>query len=509
MRDQFFGKPFWIVLAALAAVFGIAILVFGTPFVGAALAVAAVTVFVLSVKRLEWGLVAAFAELFANSHGHLFSVSVGGFPVSLRMAVFGAVMAAWAVQLVRRRVPPPWRDERLRWFAPLAAAIAVGFAVGFLQNDAGNAFRDGNGFLYLAYVLPVLSVSWTPDRQRLLLQTFAAAAAWVCLLTLGLLYVFTHVPRMFLSDVYAFVRDTRTGELTDMGGVFRIFLQAQLSVVVAALFAAMVPFLGPLKRAWPRWLAVAAALWGVVIISLSRSFWLALAVAAPVLLVLAWKYLQVGVHRTAATVGWHILAAAGGVLLLAGVILVPIPPRTTDVSSLTNLLSERTTESDDVAVSSRWNLLSPMMEEIRSSPVVGSGFGEEVTFQTDDPRARAVNPDGTWTTYAFEWGWLDLWLKMGVLGPLAFLYLLWRFGRALKPMWEGELAWLGIAMAGALVMLYVTHVFSPYLNHPLGLGLIVFFLPFLPERPPTVAVEAEKVKKPVPAATPALAMDAE
>jgi hypothetical protein len=31
-------------------------------------------------------------------------------------------------------------------------------------------------------------------------------------------------------------------------------------------------------------------------------------------------------------------------------------------------------------------------------------------------------------------------------------------------------------------MLYVTHIFSPYLNHPLGLGFLLFIVPFIDSR---------------------------
>lgn len=508
MNEQFFGKPFRLVLAILAGVFLLSVLVFKTPFAAVVLGLTVVGVFLLSFRNLAWGLAAAFAELFANSHGHLVDASIGGFHLSLRMAVFAGVMAAWMVLLIMRRVQTPWSDPRLSWFLPLFAAVAIGGVIGVAEGNPARAFQDGNAYLYLGYILPILSVRWTPETRRILLQTFAAGAVWVGILTFGLLYLFTHIPRGALAPVYTFIRDTRTGELTDMGGIFRIFLQAQMSVVAAAIVIALVPVIQKLtgRRLWT-WIGLASVVTGTLIIGLSRSFWMGLIVTAPVLGILVWKVLRVPFGRIVKTAAWYGVALISGAVLIVAILLVP--PRSGDVGAWSFLLSNRTTGTDDVAISSRWNLLPEMMKEIAKSPVLGSGFGKEVTFKTDDPRARAINPDGTWTTYSFEWGWLDLWLKMGILGPLAFLILFVYLIQGLRPMFKGEQAWLSVVFVSQLVMLYTVHFFSPYLNHPLGLGLILFMLPFIPRPEPrkSEVVEAKPLTVAMP--TPVLSMKME
>ncbi len=484
MNRQFFGKEFRLIFAALAMVFGIAILVFKTTYAGPVLILIILGAFLLTFIRLEWGIAAAFAELFANAHGHLIDASFFGFPFSMRMAVFTGVMLGWAFLFLCRRVTFSLRDPRLQPFFPLAAAIAVGFAVGVARHAPSVVFQDGNAYLYLLYLLPILSVSWTNDLGRLLLQTFAAAAAWVSTLTIGLLYVFTHLPKWMLSSVYLFIRDTRTGELTEMHGVFRIFLQAQFSVIAFALLIAAEPwFRTQGKRALWFWLASMSMVWAVIIMSLSRSFWFGLIGGGAVLcgLLLRDARGKLETKRWVIAVGLQLAAVFGGLVLLACTILIPIPLRTTTVRSLSDLLSARTLDTGDAAISSRWNLLPEMVKTIFASPIIGSGFGQTVTFKTDDPRARALSPDGRWTTYAFEWGWADAWLKMGLLGPCALLILLGAMIKGLRPLLATERKWLGMGFISGMIMLYVTHIFSPYLNHPLGLGFILFLLPFLPK----------------------------
>lgn len=497
MFDQFFGKSFWVTFVALAAAFALSAAVFPFPVAsGIALVAIGIATTVVAWKRPEIGLAIAFAELFANSHGHLISYAVGGFSVSMRMAVFGGVMLAWLASIVTKRSRFAINDARLTIFLPLIIAVAVGFLVGFLQNDPIVAFKDGNAYLYLAYLFPILSVDWDGAKKRLMLQVFAASAAWVGTVTLLLLYVFTHFPEWMLGLVYKFVRDTRTGELTKMSGaLFRIFLQAQFSVVAFAYFLLPFLFRKPLERRlfW-KITGLFALVAAVILISLSRSFWVGIIAggAASVGLVAysAWP----GMKAAGKAAGALVTATVGAAILLVAVVLFPFPYQVGRVGDLTSLFSSRTTDLSDVAISSRWNLLPPLVDEVKANPIVGSGFGEQVTFKTDDPRARAINPDGTWTTYALEWGWLEVWLKMGILGPLA---LLWAFYGLVRGLWGGlktDQAWVSIAFVSAIVMLYATHVFSPYLNHPLGLGLLMLAVPFLKPKPPAVKQEVGVVE---------------
>ncbi|MEI6510522.1 MAG: hypothetical protein WCO25_00580 [Candidatus Uhrbacteria bacterium] len=486
MFDQFFGKPFWITLGALAGIFAVSIAVFPFPIASAvALAVSMVAIFAITWKRLDLGLLVAFAELFANSHGHLVAFDIHGFSLSSRMAVFVGVMAAWALANVTRRVKLSLRDPRLTPFVPLFVAVAIGFAIGFMLHDPTTAFKDGNAYLYLGYLFPVLCVDWDATKKRLLLQVLAASAAWVTILTLGLLYVFTHFPEWMLGAVYLFIRDTRTGELTKMAGnIFRVFLQAQFSVIAFAFFLTPFLFLRDVpKRAYRTVTLLLVGIGSVVIISLSRSFWVGIIAGAFAFVALKFVDGWPGTKVAGKAVGSVVIATLGAGILLVGIVLFPLPYRVGRVSDLTGLVSSRTTDVSDVAISSRWNLLPPLMAQIKEHIALGSGFGQEITFKTDDPRARAIHPDGTWTTYALEWGWLELWLKMGLLGPLAFAFLFVGLVRGLWPTLRTSQSWLAVALISCLAMLYATHVTSPYLNHPLGLGLLLFVVPFLNQKP--------------------------
>ncbi len=116
-----------------------------------------------------------------------------------------------------------------------------------------------------------------------------------------------------------------------------------------------------------------------------------------------------------------------------------------------------------------------MWQEFKAQPILGYGFAKELTFLSQDPRSKNLdNPTGQRTTFSFEWGWLDFMLKGGLLLPLFFVYSLFYIIRAtyaiikIKPQLG---AYVGFFMALALV-----HFFTPYLNHPLGLGVLAWAL---------------------------------
>lgn len=503
LKQQWFGKTFWITLAALAVGFLLSIAVFHNVGEGIFLFIAGISILVLTIWHLEYGLFTAFAELFANSHGHLVSTEIYGFDLSLREVIFLAVMIGWVVCIIGQKkyrpsgerpsfaglrkdkpfAPTVIKNSILIYFLPLFIAIIIGGIVGLMQNETAKAFNDSNAYFYLAYLLPILSVKWDSLKQRQLLQVLVAAAIWVITLTFGLLYLFTHLSGEALFYIYRFIRDTRTGELTKMSGViFRVFLQAQFSVIVFALLIAPWLWLKEITKKTKIYLALILSLAiGVALISLSRSFWIGIIAAAIPFVILLISLLKPTIKKFASGFGFSIVSVVAAVIFLAIVTLFPIPYRLGSLTDLTWLFASRTSDMSDVAISSRWNLLPEIWEEVKAAPFLGSGFGEEVTFKTDDPRARTISPDGTWTTYSFEWGWLDLWLKMGLLGPLAFLWLFYGLIRGLLTN-KNRPAWLTIGLISGLFMLFATHVFSPYLNHPLGLGFILFVIPFLGDR---------------------------
>jgi hypothetical protein len=477
---QFFDKMFWRSFSVIVVIYLIATLAYQSDYSGLILFVMAVASAFLSYKSLHRGLALAFLELFCNPHGVLVIAPFFGFSFTLRMAIFVGVMLGWGIGIFTRRYHISIHDVRLKQFILLALAIAIGFIMGGVSRDPSIVFSDGNAYFFLLYIFPILSVHWTQERRHELLQLLASGAVWVLFLSLGLLYVFSHFGENTLRTVYTFFRDLRVAEITNLGsGAYRIFIQSQTFVVIFGLmFFSFCAFVN-CKR-W--WILFESLIITILLLSLSRSFWVGLAPAVVLIIALICSKGRASCRALMKQVPLHLAAVFLGVAMIYIVVLFPIPPQRVDSSFLAETFKDRAVEDQEVAISSRWNLLRPMVNLIIESPLVGHGFGKGVTFQTDDPRAREVSPDGTWTTYSMEWGWLELWIKMGLLGPVGFLYLAFEIVKRFLRGINGENGWLSIGLIASLVFIYATHLFSPYLNHPIGLGLLLFLIPFLPTK---------------------------
>lgn len=491
---QFLGKTAAIAFAAIVAVHAVAIPLqhHNTPSLMALGAVFAVTL-ALSSRSLLTGMCIAFAEIMVGGHGHLLAASVGGFSVSVRMTIFAAVMLAWLWHVVRHQAYPKFLVFRDTPFLLLAAAVAIGTVQGFIMNDPAKAFDDMNSYVTLAYLLPMLSIVWDNEKKRQLLQILFASVMWVCLSTLCIVFLFTHLPGPVLRGVYEFVRDARLAEVTLLTGpswfvgnflplsspwYFRVFEPAHFFPIVMAFLIIAARFMLWRSERMPTIARVALLLCvATFIASLSRSF----LVGAFVGLLVTGLFILLEAPKAVWKTAAHTLQLGFLVLLGAGIfwatIVFPFPQQ----PDLRDAAFYRASTADDrgLAVSSRWNLLYPMFTAIMENPMMGEGFGREVTFVSDDPRVREFNPSGEWTTYRFEWGYQDIWLKMGLLGLIAFVWYIVVLSRTFYYSYYAHgHRWLVLGLYAGVIALFATHIFSPYLNHPIGLGFMVFVLPF-------------------------------
>lgn len=488
---QWWDKRIWWVLGGLVILHGVAVLIQHEQIPSLiVLGLLGLGTLVLTYRSLPLGLAIAFLEIFIGGHGHLMDAELFGFSLSIRMVLFAAVMLGWAILILSKKAKLTFSPTRDQPLVLLAIAVLIGSVKGFLTNNPADAFDDMNGYLTLLYLLPIMSVQWGNGERRLLLLTLMTGGLWVALSTLALFFAFTHLPGKMLFELYTFVRDARLAEITLLNGdvfsrflgatpwYFRVFLQSQATILALLLLLAANCYsaLTVSRREIIFMTSVMAILLAGFAAGQSRSLVLgALAgvVSLNLIVFVGMRFLK-PIMRTKAMGLAAVLAAAVSLFVLA---VLPIPPRP-DLSEAA-FYKKDAGDSRDLAVSSRWKLLPPMMEEITADPALGSGFGETVTFISDDPRLRAINPSGEVTTYRFEWGFQDIWLKMGILGLMAFIwYYLTIAANTADTLRVNRHAWAAVGWLSVVTALYAANVFTPYLNHPIGLGLMLAALPF-------------------------------
>jgi O-antigen ligase len=450
-----------------------------------------------SIYRLQYGVLIGLAELFIGSQGHLFMFTAGGQEISIRIGLWLVVLAVWAGKTLdsalRKRVPLARRLTHIRqnelapYFLVLFLFIGWGVVNGLLSGHPfDRIFFDANGWLYFAWIFPLFAVAGERDFFRNTFSIFLAACGWLVLKTFFLLYIFSHNLEYLARELYTWVRDSRVGEITDMqAGFYRIFFQSHIFVLTAffVLLMGLWSRLGETaktvknKTSWFYTLGLALSL-AITVLSLSRSNWFGFGLAGLGFLVLAiglrWQHKWKRLGQTAL---FGLAGSVAAIAIISAIVLFPFP-QPGDGAGAAKALSERTQKiQTEAGASSRWNLLPELWSEVKQAPVLGQGFGETVTYISNDPRVLEQSPDGTYTTTAFEWGWLDIWLKLGFFGLLSYLAVLAiiifksfkYFSTTAKP--QGVII---IGLALGLVALTSVNFFSPYLNHPLGIGYILF-----------------------------------
>ncbi|MFA5413713.1 MAG: O-antigen ligase family protein [Patescibacteria group bacterium] len=424
---------------------------------------------ILTLEKLEYGIYILLAELFVGSKGYLFYFDAGSVSVSLRIALFLIVMAVWIYSRLKTK---NFKLDLNKWYWILFAFIGWGFVWGLIRgNSFQNLFFDFNGWLYFGIIFPLLDVIKSREQIENILQIFTAAITIIIAKTFIFLYIFSHGFEVAVLPIYRWLRQFLIGEITLMpSGFYRIFFQSQIYLLIGFFIFCAFLIWQPdkIKKNIKYWLLSVGSLTSVLI-SFSRSFWVGLAIGLFVLLIFLIvlkfpfrKIVKIGLG------GVSILVISLATIFVTAQFPFPEPQKI----SFASMFSDRLTDLDEAAVRSRWDLLPPLGQAIIKHPIIGSGFGTTVTYKSSDPRAVQVNPGGIFTTYAFEWGFLDIMLKIGLAGLIVYLLLIgkiWRSGWSLGR--SGEFIPLGFLLG--LAALLATNFFSPYLNHPLGIGYII------------------------------------
>ena len=445
--------------------------------------VVVILVFVLALKQLNWAFYIAAAELIIASQGYLFSFQLGTTLVSLRIGIFIAIMSAWLIQLFYQS---GWRNYQqqvkafkfLKPYLWLALVLSWGFLWSvWRDNNFGYLFLDFNNWLFFLYFLPLINLYNYKNFWPQLNVVILAALSWLVVKTFIFLYIFSHQFIWALPELYHWIRDTHIGEITLLSNNFyRIFLQSQFYALIAFLILLPNYLNKPLNNFYRQasyWFS--SLLLAVILISFSRSFWLGLLAA----LIFYFGRLFFGLSLDNWRRRFHLLFKVNlkllSLIILSLILilfLVNAPPYL-DRENLGSLLTRRSTQIE-AAGSSRLNMLKPLAQAIVRHPLLGSGSGTTVTYRSLDPRVltTTAGASGEYTTYAFEWSYLDLWLKVGLLGMIVYLGLIFKIAQFLWLHFRASQLTLGLFLS--LLAFLVLNIFTPYLNHPLGIGYILW-----------------------------------
>ena len=478
------GKTVVITVLTLVIVECVSLLAFVfTPLQPLVFGAVVIAAFLLSLWKPAAGVWIMLSELVVGGKGYLFSIPVGTIDISIRLGIFVAVLLAiiprYAFTDRRKLFRIPY--ALWWWLAVFTVVYGVALGVGY-KNPPSSVFLDANGYLFLAAAVPFFLIVKNRSEINKVFNVFIGALFFVTAKTFFVLLYFAHTASEdALRTVYSWIRVTGVGEITQFSlGWYRIFFQSHVFALMA-LFVSMWLLsdrvLCTASKVTRRvlWLLIGCSVF-ILIVSFSRSFWLAAGLTAFLSLVYllrtrGWKL--VSVLRPLA-IGFGIVVAE--LAIVTFLVNLPVGRGGGGVSTISIIKERFSGGTEEVALSSRLNLLKPLTKKALEQPFFGWGFGTTVTYQTKDPRA-AQGAGGLYTTYAFEWGYLDFVVKLGMIGALVFslfpLSVLFSSIRGLRTATREEhLFILGITFA--VIALLLTHATTPYLNHPLGIGYLLF-----------------------------------
>lgn len=439
--------------------------------------------FIISLWKLEYGFWIVCTELFIGSFGYLFFYDVGDFRFSIRLGLFLAVIIAWLIQLIKNK-KVTFKQTNIFWpFIIFLFFIIIGVVNGWLNgNPLRDVFFDFNAYLYFGLIFVIYTIINSWNKIIHFLQILLAAIITIAIKTVFLLFYFTHQPNENLFRLmYTWIRDTRVGEIAPVvENYYRVFFQSH----IWSLFAMIIIFLLLIlidRKVWSKrnylllWLGMILSSL-TLIISFSRSFWLALAFSF--LLIFIYLFIK-------EKISWKKIVKISIIIIIViilelsfitGLVNIKLPGQSGAGLSAASLVKERITTTEEAAIGSRFSLLKPLVNKSLEKPLFGSGFGTTVTYQTEDPRTKEKN-GGWYTSYAFEWGYLDIIVKIGFIGLFIYLLFIWKIIKqgliSLKQDIRRLEYVLVIGFLFSLITLLIIHFTTPYINHPLGIHLII------------------------------------
>ncbi|PIZ96278.1 MAG: hypothetical protein COX80_01715 [Candidatus Magasanikbacteria bacterium CG_4_10_14_0_2_um_filter_33_14] len=433
-----------------------------------------VTIFTafLIYKKTEYGIYLFITELIIGGQGYLFSYEFDNFKISFRLVIFLLLFSIGMTRFLRKK---DWSISKNK----ISITLLVLFTFIFISlitslakhKPLQDIFLDINGYLFFGLGIIFLTTK-IPNLNNLknnkIIKILLTASSWLAIKTILSLSLFSYgIAKVGDSLIYKWLRDTRVGEITQMNYPFyRIFFQSHIYNLISIFLILTVVFLYTKKYNKKQivfFLFLLFLNFSAILISQSRSFWVSGFIT---LVFFLFSLIFIFKQKWQKILVFIFLIPT--ILVLNNLFISLV------LQKNFNLISNRIVEtsSNTSSVSSRSSQITPLLKQIKQAPIFGNGFAQKVNYTSDDPRIKnEQNPEGNYETYSFELGYLDIILKIGILGFLSYIFLLvFLMLKNFKLLKEKE--WLVFTILGLLIII-MTDAFTPYLNHPLGIGFIL------------------------------------
>ncbi len=321
---------------------------------------------------------------------------------------------------------------------------------------------DSIPYLFFLYYFPLRSLIKDSEYKAEFLsvsQSLIIAAVIGSALFMGTTFALYSSHFLVLQDTYYhWFRDVANGKITALPfNFFRIVLNEQLLLIPLILVATD----SLIKRQalfssitkWRHYILIGALL-GILAINITRIYLIAWVIGLAFLI--SKRFFK----------RWLTISALSGVAFLTIFTTIhTISSRGTSLGlelfglRLQSIVSPAIEDSS----LSRTLLLPKIIAKIKSHPILGNGLADTVTVYSPGVKRDITTPQ-------FDWGWLEIWAELGIIGLLAWALscglLLLRMLQSQAPSWQ----------AASLVALGACTITAPVIFHVLGIVWLVILL---------------------------------
>jgi hypothetical protein len=441
---------------------------------------------VFSFVDLKYGILILLTELFIGSKGYLFYFDCDGTVISIRIALWIIILSIWLTKKINefvktKKIEINFKKSSFYYlFLLLFAFIVFGLINGAWQkNSFSDIFLDFNNWLYFLIIFPLYDLLKNKKALKDILSCLFISSIWLSFKSLFLFFIFSHNINL-IKEFYGWIRNTGVGEITLMkDNFYRVFIQSQ-SFILISFFSTFFWLDNFNKKENDKkniliLFLVNVLFFSVIFLSWSRSFWVGLICGFFCYFILKIFVYKQNIKKVFYSIFLFILIFLSSSLLIVSLLKFPYPDQKMNIDASGALL-DRISNTQEAGASSRWVLFKELKESIKDNFILGRGFGASISYKSSDPRIVESTVDGQYTTYAFEWGWLDIWLKLSLFGLLVYVFLFIKivilFFKQKTFNLEVENKIIAPLIIGLIVLMAI-NIFTPYYNHPLGIGYLM------------------------------------
>jgi len=383
-------------------------------------------------------------ELVLGGSGRLIAF---GSLLTIRYILFLFALAYFAASFVKNKFTlkrKAFYIDIILFFFMFFVSLASGIYRGY---DLGNILRTSQGYLYLLIYFPFSIMINNTEKSKKMHTLFANCTVVLAIISIAIFVIFKLNPSSY-SIITPILNRFNYGYIAMRGGLPAVFLKTSPYMAIGFIIFLFQFINIKDKRNITNLIKLLLLLIGCIA-TMSMGIWIAVFVGVFLVIVLS-----EGKYKRAAIISIAFISVIIMVLFLGYI-----------SESLGNRLS--TSDSSYIV---KFNQLLTLIDYWAKHPLLGNGFGVEVTFTSELGTREMIN---------FELFWVQILVNMGILGFLLYSNIivkaLYYSIRTWKDIPKNDMVLIKSLGVGLIALCIVSSV-NPFLNNPIGIGYLILVL---------------------------------